>query len=165
MRGILHFLYKRAEDVLVLLTAVMFVAFIIQIASRYLFNAPTEWTHELILTAWIWAVFWGAAFLLRDQDHVKFDVLYNMGGEKTRRLLSLIAAVALAVGFLVSVPATWDFISFKAIRNSDVIGIRMDFVFGVYLLFLAGTIIHYGLRAFRLLRGDSLATLEKEETL
>ena len=72
---------------------------------------------------------------------------------------------ALAVGFLVSAPATWDFISFKAIRNSDVLGIRMDLVFGVYLLFLAGTVVHYGLRAYRLLRGDSLATLEKEESL
>ena len=49
MRGLLHFLYRRAEDVAVLLSAVMFAAFIIQIASRYLFNAPTDWTYEIIL--------------------------------------------------------------------------------------------------------------------
>ena len=161
----LKFLYRRAEDVAVLLSAVMFGAFIIQIASRYLFNAPTDWTFEIIMITWVWLIFWGSAFLLKDSDHVKFDVLYNLGVERTRRLLSLIAALGLAAALLVSTPATWDFIAFKAIRSSDVLGIRMDLIFGVYLLFLAGTILHYLLRAFRLLRGDSMGTLEKEESL
>ena len=62
---------------------IMFASFIIQIATRYVFNAPTEWTYEVILITWLWAVFWGAAFLLEDKDHVKFDIIYNMGGEKT----------------------------------------------------------------------------------
>lgn len=165
MRGVLQFLYRRAEDVAVLLSAVMFAAFIVQIASRYLFNAPTAWTFEIIMISWVWLVFWGAAFLLKDEDHVKFDVLYNLGREKVRRMLSLIVAVALAAAFLISALPTWDFVTFKAIRVSDVLGIRMDLIFGVYMLFLAGTIVHYLMRAFRLLRGDSLATLEKEESL
>lgn len=165
MKDIQHFFYRRAEDFLVLLTGVMFVAFIIQIGSRYLFNAPTDWTHELILICWLWLICWGAAFLLKDEEHVKFDVLYNMGSEKTRRFLSLLAAAAIAIGLLISVPATWSFIDFKKIRTSDTLGIPLNIVFGVYMLFLFGTIVHYGLRAFRLLRGDSLATLEKEEQL
>ncbi|MGL4497395.1 MAG: TRAP transporter small permease [Beijerinckiaceae bacterium] len=165
MRGILHFFYRRAEDVMVALTAAMFASFIIQIATRYVFNAPTEWTHEVILICWLWLVFWGAAFLLEDKDHVKFDVLYNMGSEKARRIMSLIVAVAFAVIFLFSAPATWSFISFKGIRSSDILGIPMNWIFFVYMLFLIGTIIHYALRAYRLARGDSLSTLEKEESL
>lgn len=165
MRSLLHLMHRRAQDVMVLLVAIMFVSFIIQIGSRYIFNAPTDWTHELILITWLWLIFWGAAFLLEDKDHVKFDVLYNLGGEGARRKMALLSATVLTAGFLVSVPATWDFISFKSIRSSDSLGIRLDIVFSVYMIFLAGTIIHYGLRAWRLLRGDSLATLEKEETL
>lgn len=163
MRGVSRFLHRRAEDVAVLLSAVMFAAFIVQIASRYLFNAPTDWTYEIILITWVWLVFWGAAFLLRDEDHVKFDVLYNLCRERTRRVLSLLIALALSAAFLVSAAPTWDFISFKAIRSSDVLGIRMDLIFGVYLLFLAATLARYLLRAFRLMRGDALAGLEKEE--
>lgn len=165
MRAVLHFLHKRAEDVMVLLVAVMFSSFIIQIGSRYIFNAPTDWTHELILITWLWLVFWGAAFMLKDTDHVKFDVLYNMGGEKARRIMALITAAVFAGAFAFSVPATWDFISFKSIRSSDTLGIRLDIVFFCYMIFLAGTIIHYGLRTWRLIRGDSLATLEREESL
>ena len=78
------------------LMVIMFASFIIQIATRYVFNAPTEWTYEVILITWLWAVFWGAAFLLEDKDHVKFDIIYNTGGEKTRRKLALFSAIFLA---------------------------------------------------------------------
>src|SRR5689334_15565579 len=98
MRAALQFLGRRANDVMVALMAVMFVSFIIQIATRYVFNAPTDWTYELILDTWLWAVFWGAAFLLHDKDQVKFDILYNMGREATRRKLALVSAIFLAVG-------------------------------------------------------------------
>ena len=82
-----------------------------------------------------------------------------------RRTMALITALVFAIGFAFSAPATWDFVSFKAIRSSDVLGIRLDIVFFCYMIFLAGTITHYLLRAYRLARGDSLATLEKEESL
>jgi len=150
---------------MVALMAAMFTAFIIQIGTRYLFNTPTDWAYEVILITWLWSVFWGAAFLLEDKDHVKFDVIYNMGSDKTRRIYALLSALALAVGFLISAPATWSFISFKAIRSTDIIGIRFDIVFSVYLFFLVAMVVHYLLRSWRLIRGDSLATLEREESL
>jgi C4-dicarboxylate transporter, DctQ subunit len=163
MKPLLTFLHKRAEDVLVLLTIVMFGAFIIQIVSRYVFNAPTDWTHELILITWVWIVFWGAAFFLDDKDHVKFDVLYNLGGERARRIMSIIAAVTLAAAFAVSAPATWDFITFKKIRSSDILGIRMDYIFAVYLLFLASIVLHYGRRTWRLVSGVPLSALDRQD--
>ena len=163
MPSLMRFLKKRAEDVMVALMVVMFVSFVIQIGTRYVFNAPTDWTYELILITWLWSVFWGAAFLLVDKDHVKFDVIYNMAGEKLRRIYALISAAALAIGFLVSLPATYNFIEFKKIRSSDMLGIRLDIVFSVYLFFLIAMIIHYALRCFYLVRGDSLSTLERED--
>jgi hypothetical protein len=73
--------------------------------------------------------------------------------------MALITAVALAVIFGISVPATWDFISFKASADRTISASALDIVFfGVYMIFLAGTIVHYGLRAWRLIRGDSLST-------
>ena len=53
-----------------LLTA-MFVSFIVQIASRYVFNYPVDWTLELCLTTWLWVVFWEAAFLLDQMGIVR----------------------------------------------------------------------------------------------
>ena len=163
MSPILAFLLRRAEDVLVALMVAMFSAFIVQIGSRYLFNAPVDWAYEVILITWLWAVFWGAAFLVSDRDHVKFDVIYNAGSSRVRRVYALLSAVALAVGFAASLPATWDFVSFKKIRSTDIIGIRFDLVFSVYLIFLVAMVGHYLVRCWRLVRGDSLSTLEREE--
>lgn len=150
---------------MVALMVTMFVAFIIQIASRYVFNAPVEWAYEVIIDAWLWAVFWGCAFLLKDSDHVKFDIIYTMGSERTRRVYALLSAVVLAAGLLISMPATWSWITFKKIRSSDVLGIRLDFLFSVYMIFLVAAAVHYVLRAWRLVRGEPLATLEREESL
>jgi TRAP-type C4-dicarboxylate transport system permease small subunit len=163
MRAFVRFLKRRAEDVLVLLAAAMFFAFLIQIGTRYLLNDPAAWPHEVIVITWLWLIFWGAAFFLKDRDHVKFDVLYNLGGARARRVMALIAALAFVVIFAISAPATWSFVSFKGIRGTDHFGIPLSYVFSVYLLFLAGTIVHYLRRAIRLLRGDDLRAIETEE--
>ena len=157
------FLMRRAEDVLVLLAAAMFFAFLVQIGTRYILNDPAAWPHEVIVITWLWLIFWGAAFFLKDNDHVKFDVLYHLGSEKARRVMSLITAVLLAGFFLISAPATWDFVSFKGIRGTDHFGIPLSYVFGVYLVFLAGTILHYLHRALRLVRGDDMRAIEEDK--
>jgi hypothetical protein len=46
-------------------------AFPILDPSRY------GWTLELCLALWVWIVFWGAAFVVRERDHVTFDVIYG----------------------------------------------------------------------------------------
>lgn len=148
MDPVLHFLRRRAEDVAVALMVAMFAAFIIQIGSRYIFNAPTDWTHEVILITWLWTILWGAAFLLDDKDQVKFDVIYSQCREPVRRRLALVAAIVLGGGFLASLPATYDFVTFKRIRSSDILGLRLDIVFSVYLIFLVAVIAHYAWRAW-----------------
>jgi TRAP-type C4-dicarboxylate transport system permease small subunit len=162
MAGIARLLRRFAEHVMVGLMAAMFFAFIVQIASRYVFNAPVAWAYEVILVTWLWAVFWGCAFLLGDADHVKFDVIYNAAGARARRAMALLAAMGLAAGLAVSAPATWDWIEFKAIRSTDILGIRFDLLFGVYMLFLVASIGRYAWRAWRLARGVDLAALERD---
>ena len=49
-------LKARAEDVSAALIAAMFLTFMLQIVSRYIFNRPIEWTQEVTLTTWLWAV-------------------------------------------------------------------------------------------------------------
>src|SRR3569623_4570 len=97
MRKTLAWLRARADNVAVGLLTVMFISFVIQIVSRYVLNAPVDWTLELCLTTWLWVVFWEAAFLLDDRDHIRFDLLYVMAGRRLRRTLALLAALAIVV--------------------------------------------------------------------
>ena len=54
MQAALRWLHARAENVAVGLLAVMFLSFMLQIVSRYVFKSPIGWTLELCLTMWLW---------------------------------------------------------------------------------------------------------------
>jgi C4-dicarboxylate transporter, DctQ subunit len=157
-------LQARAENVAVGLLTVMFLSFILQIVFRYVLNNPLSWTLEMSLTTWLWLVFWGGAFNLKNSDHVRFDILYLESGLKVRRVLALVSAIAIVVGLLGALPATIDFISFKKIRTSSAMDIRLDYVFSVYLFFVVGVAGQYAIRAINVLRGrDPDASLTQPE--
>lgn len=143
----------RADDLAVLLLSAMFLAFVLQVAARYVFNAPLEWTQELCLTTWLWTVFWGSAFCLRDQDHIRFDMLYNAVSRRTRRVFAALSAAAIVVALLAALPGTWSFVSFLTIKKSASMRIPLAYVFGIYLVFMVAVIVAYGTRLVQILRG------------
>jgi TRAP-type C4-dicarboxylate transport system permease small subunit len=153
MQATLRWLQARADNVAVGMLTVMFLTFILQIVARYVFNYPVGWTVEVLLTMWLWVVFWGSAFLLDERDHVKFDVLYVASSVRVRRVLALVSAVALVVGFAAALPANIDYISFYQIKRSATLRIRLDYVFSIYAIFAVAIIARYALRAWYLARG------------
>ena len=58
----------------------MFLAFIVQIAFRYLLNFPIGWTSELTVITWLWLVLWGAAFVVPEREEIRFDLIYGAVG-------------------------------------------------------------------------------------
>ncbi len=161
MRATLRWLRARADNVAVGLLTAMFVSFVIQIVSRYVFNHPLGWTLEACLTTWLWLVFWACAFVIDDRDHVKFDVLHLAGNPRVRRVFALVSALAILAGFVSALPATLDYITFYKIKSSATIGIRLDVVFSVYALFALATIVRYARRAWALFRGRPLESIDR----
>lgn len=152
---IVAWLRNRAENVSVALLSVMFATFLVQVASRYVFNAPVGWSVELCLTTWLWVVFWDAAFCLADRDHVKFDILYLAGGARIRRALAILSALAIAVALIASWPATYGFITFYKIKHSATLNVRLDYIFSVYGIFAVAIILRYLWRIVAIIRGRS----------
>ena len=148
-----RWLHARADNVAVALLTAMFITFIVQIVWRYVINDPLSWTLEVCLTTWLWLVFWGSAVVLREGDHVRFDMLYLMAGAKLRRLLALAAALAIAIAFIVAMPATMSYITFYKIKKSATLGIRFDIVFSVYGFFAVAIIARCVYRIWYLARG------------
>lgn len=155
MPKLLAWLRRRADNVAVALLTAMFATFIVQIVSRYVLNAPVGWTVEVCLTAWLWVVFWNAAFCLDDRDHVKFDILYQAASPRVRRVLAIVSAVGIIVGLLASLPATFDYVTFYKIKKSATLHLRMDYVFSIYGAFAVAVILRYLWRIVRILRGRS----------
>jgi C4-dicarboxylate transporter, DctQ subunit len=150
-----------ALDIAALMLGALFIVFLIQILSRYVFNAPALWTLEACLTLWLWVVFWGGAFVLQEKDHVRFDVLYLAVGRNLRRAFALVSAIAIGGGMLAALPATWSYITFYQIKRSAVLGIRLDIVFSIYGIFAAMLVIRHFWRAILIARGADPEALDK----
>ena len=146
-------LHRFAEAVAAALMALIFVAFIVQVAMRYVFNRPVGWTTELSLAAWLWLVLWGAAFVLRDEEEIRIDLLTGRVGTRARRALSALGALAVIALFGMALPATWAYVSFMKVEKSSYLGVRMDWMFSIYLVFALAVIERAVRTLARLARG------------
>jgi TRAP-type C4-dicarboxylate transport system permease small subunit len=149
-----HWLQRRAENVLAALLAIMFVAFLLQITFRYLLNLPVGWTSELTVIAWLWGVLWGAAFVVKERDEVRFDLVYGTLGARTRRLAGIVTGIAIVGLYAISLPATLDYVRFMKVERTAYLKIRFDHLFSIYVLFVVAVIVRYVWTLSRLLRGE-----------
>jgi TRAP-type C4-dicarboxylate transport system permease small subunit len=161
LQGAIGSLHRLSEAVAALLLAVIFVAFIVQITLRYAFNWPVGWTTELSLAAWLWLVLWGAAFVLKDDEEIRIDLLTARAGRRTRRIVGVICATSLIVLFGMSLPATWSYVTFMKVEKSSYLGVRMDVMYSIYLVFVVAVI---GRALRQLVRGPAPASPESPAT-
>jgi len=154
MRAVGAWLRRRAENVAAAMIGVMFVAFIIQIVFRYLFNFPIGWSSELTVIMWLWLVLWGAAFVVRESDEIRFDLLSGAMGKRARIAMGIITAVALVVLYAASFPATWKYVTFMKVERTAYLGIRFDWLFSIYIAFAVAVIVRYLWILSHLLRGE-----------
>jgi len=139
--------------VIVALIGLMFVSFLLQIVFRYVLNRPLGWTDEVTVLCWVWLVLWGAAFILSDKDEIRFDIVYGLVSRRTRRTFTLISSVALVVLFVVSLPASWNYVLFMKREKSAYLGMRFDYLYSIYLIFAVACIFKHGWIAWYALRG------------
>lgn len=145
--------HRAAEAVSALLLATIFVAFLVQIVFRYAFNFPVGWTSELSVAAWLWLVLWGAAFVLKEEDEVRFDLLHSRLGRRARIVTAVLGALAVVVLFAMSLKASWSYVTFMAVERSSYLKIRMDWMYSIYLVFAVAVIVRHLWKLVQLLRG------------
>lgn len=152
---IARWLRRRAENVAVVLLATVFICFVLQIAFRYLLGWPVGWTLEVSTLAWMWLVLWGGAFVVTERDEIRFDILYSAVSDRLRRGFAIATAVALVGLFLWSLPAVVDYVTFMRVEKASYIGIRLDYLFSVYILFALAVIVRYLRLCLRAIRGEA----------
>ncbi len=155
LRGIGKWLYRRAENLLAVMLVLMFAAFILQIIFRYILNFPIGWTNEISVVLWIWLVLWGAAFVIREEEEIRFDFFYAPAGPKARRIMFLCSALALLALYAISLPAIFDYVTFMKVESTAYLKIRFDWLFSIYIIFVVAVIIRYIWLGWRVLRGKA----------
>lgn len=148
-------LYRRAENVLAAMLAGMFAAFLLQISFRYMFNLSIGWSNEISVVLWIWLVLFGAAFVLREEEEIRFDIFVAAAGARTRRIMMLLSALGLIALYAVSLPAVVDYVTFMKVEKTAYLKIRFDWLFSIYVVFVVATIVRYLWLSWQALRGKA----------
>ena len=146
-------LHRFAEVVAAFLLGVIFVAFILQIVLRYVFNWPVGWTTELSLAAWLWLVLWGAAFVLRDDEEIRIDLLVDRVGPTGRRVIAAVAALGVLVLFGMSLKPSYEYVAFMKVERSSYLKVRMDLTYSIYLVFVVAVLLRALRTLVRAVRG------------
>src|SRR6476620_11641961 len=103
---------KAAEIVSTLAFAAMFVLFLAGIFARYVLGKPLAWSDELIMVIFLWVVFLTEAFVITEREQVTFDGIYDLVGERWRRLILATGALLIGVMFLVALPTVFGYVRF-----------------------------------------------------
>lgn len=160
LKSIAGWLRRRAENVAVLLLAIVFISFILQIVFRYVLGWPVGWTLEVSTLAWMWLVLWGAAFVVPERDEIRFDVLYGAVSRRTRRGFVVVGALAIVGLFASSLPAVWDYVTFMRVERVSYIGVRLDYLFSIYIAFAVAVVARYLWLGWRAITGGPLEIMD-----
>ena len=192
MRSVTKAITRLGEFIAAMMMAAMFATFILQVFIRYTarigwvaetipFFDPNlyGWTLEFCLVLWIWLVFWGSALIVRERDHVTFDLILTSLNPKTRKWMAIFSCLAISVGLLWVLGPTWEkFYVLRLKRTatlSNLFGdwIRVRDIYSVFFLFLVSVSVRYTWRAWKVFQNgadfenisDENLTIDESKTL
>ena len=148
-----RWLRRRAENVAVALLSVMFATFILQIFFRYVLNNPVGWSEEVIITTWLWSVLWGAAFVLRESEEIRFDIIYSNIREGVRRIFTAVSGLVLIVLYGISLPGAYSYVSFMRVERSAYLQVPISWLYSVYVIFAVACVGRYCWLVYQAVRG------------
>lgn len=117
-------------------------AIVIQVFYRYVLNISLDWPFELSIHAYIWTLYLGAAWGVREGYHVRFNILYDKLPFKVQKMVNIIFNTTTTVVFILIFWPNWDYLLFNYRIKSVALKIPWTYVFMVFPIFLILTIIH-----------------------
>ena len=143
LQRVVDFVRRRAENVVAALLGIMFLAFIVQIVFRYVFNFPIGWTTELSVICWLYMVLLGSAVWLKESEEIRFDLVAGTMSPRRRHIVGVVVATVTIVLFAMSLPATVNYVSFMKVESTSYLKIRLDLLYSVYVIFVVAIIVRY----------------------
>jgi TRAP-type C4-dicarboxylate transport system permease small subunit len=141
---------KTAELVSTLAFAAMFVLFLAGIFARYVLGKPFAWSDELIMVIFLWVVFLTEAFVITEREQVRFDGIYDLVGERSRRFIQAAGTLLVAVMFVVALPTVLDYVRFLWRERTNALQWRLDLVYFCFVVYWAAIIVRSLFKLVRL---------------
>lgn len=136
----------------------IFAIFMYGVAMRHL-GHPQSWVDEVVTILAVWVVFFTSAFVLKWRDFITFDMLFQVLSPKGQRISMVVACLGFVAVIGYVFPAIIDYVQFMRIATTDMVEIRLDYVYAIFPAFLAAICIRLLILAWRLTFGDHAVAL------
>ena len=77
------------------LIAAMTILVFLQVIFRYFLDAPLDWSEEMASFAFVWMALLGASVGLKNDDHPRLDIFYQVFPDWAKKLCGLIINLAI----------------------------------------------------------------------
>lgn len=82
-----------------------------EVIARYVFNSPTNWAHESMFLMFGMQYLIAGGFCLRENAHVRVDVIYSMLSKRTQAILDVITSAFFLIFVITLLVTGWIFFS------------------------------------------------------
>lgn len=106
-QGKITAIFDQTLNLLAILAVVLIVFIMLAVGTdvvmRYFFSKPMIWVGEISEYSLLFITFLGAAWLLRNEGHVRMDLVLNRLGPRAQAVLNLITSIISAIVCLIIV--------------------------------------------------------------
>jgi C4-dicarboxylate transporter, DctQ subunit len=90
---------------------------------------------------------------LKESEEIRFDLLSGAAGRRARIAMGMVAALALVVLYGMAFKPSLDYVAFMKVEKSSYLKIRMDWLYSIFIVFLAAILARYLWLLWQLARG------------
>ena len=106
----------------------MVVITMLQVILRY-FGIVIVWAEESARYAFVWLTFLGVAYVSLTDEHLKIDFIVDMLPRKTKRIVSIIAKLLVAIFLMLLLKIGIDQALLTSRAKSFALGINLGFIY------------------------------------
>ena len=99
----------------------------------------------------VWSVLWTGAFVLRWSEHISFDIVFVNLAPERQRLMLLVGNLAFVILMFAALPGMVDYTLFLWREKTDMLEMRLDFVYAIFPIFFIAIVVRQLLSLWRLM--------------
>ena len=117
---------KITKAVMGISAIVVFVITFLQVLCRFVLKSPLPWSTDILRLAFTYLVFWGAAWCVREKEHLNVDVLLMSFPVKIRKVVELGIDLVLSLFFVFMIVFGIKFCAFGWTQTTSYLPIPMS---------------------------------------
>lgn len=113
------------------LIAAMTILVFLQVVFRYLLDAPLDWSEEMASFAFVWMALLGASVGLRNDEHPRLDIFYQVFPDWLKKLSGLLINLAILFMLVVLFIFGLKFTIAMQMQRTAALGYSVSYVYVV----------------------------------